>query len=293
MQQVTYRPAREGEVPEAVDVFTEAVTDLYARLGAVGATPPPREAIETNYLHIHRTGIFRVAEEAGRLVAVCHAVVRGPLWFLSGFWALPRLQGRGVGGPLLRQVMGEGAAAGARVFFTWSSPDTTAMASYLRAGMLPGYPVLTFAGTPQGLRDDGLGAYEVGPLEPPRAAQIDEEVRAVRREVDHRFWAEVSGHEGRLVRRGGRDAAYFYVNNGTVGPAAWADSGDADAVLALALREASRGAEQVRLMVPGVNHRGLRFALASGLRLAAFSHLLTSAPFGRLEQYLASGPSLF
>jgi hypothetical protein len=35
------------------------------------------------------------------------------------------------------------------------------------------------------------------------------------------------------------------------------------------------------------------FALAHGLRLNAMAQLFTSAPFGRMEQYLASGPSLF
>ncbi len=54
-----------------------------------------------------------------------------------------------------------------------------------------------------------------------------------------------------------------------------------------------RDGREVRLMIPGVNHDALRFAFASGLRLAGYSHLLTSAPFGRMEQYLSSGPSLF
>jgi hypothetical protein len=64
-------------------------------------------------------------------------------------------------------------------------------------------------------------------------------------------------------------------------------------LLEAACRDAATDASQVRLMIPGVNHTAIRFALGSGLRLTAFSHLLTSAPFGLMEQYLPSGPSLF
>jgi hypothetical protein len=37
----------------------------------------------------------------------------------------------------------------------------------------------------------------------------------------------------------------------------------------------------------------LNFALRSGLKLTAYAHLLTTAPFGQMDKYLASGPSLF
>ncbi|HVG29529.1 MAG TPA: hypothetical protein VM864_07500 [Pyrinomonadaceae bacterium] len=68
---------------------------------------------------------------------------------------------------------------------------------------------------------------------------------------------------------------------------------DAEAVLALARRESSGLAETIYLRVPGVNHAAIRFALGRGLRLASFSHFFTSAPFGRPEQCLPSGPTLF
>ncbi|MGH2490065.1 MAG: hypothetical protein ACRDF9_01030 [Candidatus Limnocylindria bacterium] len=37
----------------------------------------------------------------------------------------------------------------------------------------------------------------------------------------------------------------------------------------------------------------ISFALANGLRLAGNSHLLTTAPFGHLDRYAPSGPTLF
>jgi hypothetical protein len=99
--------------------------------------------------------------------------------------------------------------------------------------------------------------------------------------------------EGREVSRDGRVAGYYYFNQGTIGPAAWLEMKDAEPLMASACREASRQTEQIRLMLPGPNHAAIEFALKTGLRLTAYSHLLTTAPFGQMEKYLTSGPSLF
>ena len=85
-----------------------------------GRSEPPRAPVEKYYDHIRRTGIFRVAEVDGRLAAICHAVVRDALWFLSAFWTLPQLQGQKIGSPLLRQVWDQGTQAGAQKFLDWT-----------------------------------------------------------------------------------------------------------------------------------------------------------------------------
>lgn len=297
MPNVTYRKPLETEMPETAGVFLEAVADLYARHGAAGSPLPERGLIEQGYEHIRRTGIFRVAESDGRIVAVCHAVVRDSVWFLSGFWVLPEWQRQKIGMPMLREVWAEGAAAGARTFFTWSSVDTTAMAAYMKMGMLPGYQILTFAGAADINGDAQAHAvYETRPLEAAAAVAIDERVRATGREIDHRFWLGDPACTGRLLlARDGRVAGYYYVQHkGVVGPAAWEDERDAEGLLVAAFREASeRGGGQVRMALPGINHTGIRFALGAGLRLVAYTHLLTTAPFGRMERYVPSGPSLF
>ena len=289
--EVTYRPVREDEMPEAVELFMETVADLYERM-TLSAPLPQRPYVELNYEHIRRTGIFQVAEVEGRLAAICHAVVRGPLWFLSGFWTLRALQGQKIGRPLLERVMVEGARAGAETFFTWSSTDLQAMATYMKAGMLPGYQTLTFAGAPRDLPGPRAG-YGTAPLDEREAHAIDEQIREARREEDHQFWRNVMKAEAVQVVRGRRVAGYFYANKGTIGPAAWLDAEDADAVLESAARAAAAQAEQVRLMVPGLNPAAVNFALRSGLKLATYAHLLTTAPFGQMDKYLASGPSLF
>ena len=288
---VEHRAVREAELPETVDLFLETVADLRQRQN-LSWPLPLREGVEKVYGYIHRTGIFRVALVDGKLAAICHAVVRDHLWFLSGFWTRPGLQGQKIGGPLLRSVWEEGASAGASLFFTWSSTDLQAMAAYMKFGMLPGYPTLTFAGATRNLPERSE-LYETKALDVSTAAAIDRQVRATGREIDHRFWLTEMKAEGREMSRDGRVIGYYYFNQGTIGPAAWLEMKDAEPLMASACREASRQSEQIRLMLPGPNHAAIEFALKIGLRLAAYSHLLTTAPFGQMEKYLTSGPSLF
>jgi hypothetical protein len=294
MSNIIYRAAREEELPATLDLFLEAVKHLNRRHNPE-MPPPPRAAVEVAYGHIFRTGIFRVAETDGRLVAIGHAIVRDALWFLSGFWARPELAAGGVGGRLLREVWQEGAAAGARKFFVWSSMDQTAIASYLKIGMLPGYQVFTFTGQPAALRNlhGAPAGYTVEPLSLEVACDIDAEVRETRRAADHHHWLSEVKLEGRQVRRGGRLVGYYYFKGEAFGPAAWIEAEEAEALLTLGCREAATQSETVSLRVPGINHDAIRFALKHGLRLTATAHLFTTAPFGRMEQYLASGPSLF
>jgi GNAT superfamily N-acetyltransferase len=291
LPQIKYRPVRKAEMPETVDIFLTTLNDLNKRWN-LNWPLPPREYVEKVYDYNRRKGIFWVAEVDGRLGAICHAIVRDHLWFLSGFWTLPRWQGKKIGSTLLRLVWDEGARAGAEIFFTWSSIDLQAMASYMKMGMLPGYQALTFTGQPRELPSVRSG-YKTQPLELQTAMAIDEQIRETRREVDHRFWLSEMKSEGRQLVRRGRIVGYYYFNGGTIGPAAWLKDADAEALLEAAARDAAEQSEQIRLIIPGINHAAIRFALRMNLKLTGYGHLLTTAPFGQMEKYLTSGPSLF
>jgi GNAT superfamily N-acetyltransferase len=288
---VLYRSVRKAEVSETAEVFLTTVADLNKRWN-LNWPLPPREYVVKVYDYIRRTGIFQVAKIDGQIAAICHAVVRDHLWFLSGFWTLPGLQGQKIGRPLLRRVWDEGTRRGASVFFTWSSIDLPAMATYMKMGMFPGYQALTFTGQPRGLAGKVAG-YETEPLELKTALAIDEQIRETRREVDHRFWISEMKSEARQLVRAGRSVGYYYVNHGTIGPAAWLNDADAEALLQMAARDAAAESELIRLIVPGINHAAIDFALRTNLKLTGYGHLLTTAPFGQMEKYLTSGPSLF
>jgi hypothetical protein len=250
-----------------------------------------RELVAHGYRYVARTGIFRVAAVDGRLVALACAIVRGEQWFLSGFWTDPARRLGGIGGPLLREVWDEGARAGARSFSVWSSPDLTAIASYLKLGMLPGTQLFAFSGRARPVGGSSLVRAE--PLDPERVAGLDRELVGVRRDDDHRYWLDRDGARASVVLVGRDLVGYFYVHHGTVGPVGWSREDAGAPVLALALAEAARDAEEVQLTVPGTNHLAIRTALASGLRLVRTSHLLWTRPTGAMDRYIPSGPLLF
>ncbi|MBE7556016.1 MAG: GNAT family N-acetyltransferase [Anaerolineales bacterium] len=291
MMEIKYRPARPEDVPEMADLFLEAVSNMYAR-NNITAVLPPRPAVLLGYEHVRATGIFHVAELEGRIAAIAGAIVRDHLWYLSAFWARPDLQRQGIGMPLLKAVWTAGQVAGATVFFTWSSVDSAAMASYMKLGMVPGYPILLFEGMPQKL-PPVASTYEVVTLEKSQAVALDQEIRATGRGADHDFWRDGWGLQGRQVILAGEVIGYYYLGKGGIGPVAWREPQDGQAVLALACNEATAMTPHIRFAVPGINHSALRFAFDSGLRLTSFAHFLTSASFGRMDQYLPQGPGLY
>jgi hypothetical protein len=287
----TLRALRNDEIETAVSLFAESANDMAERHGvAIRVLPPQHEGIARAYGHIARTGIFRVAEEEGGIVALACGIVRGPWWFLSGFWAKPGLQGRGVGGPLLNDAMSEGERAGARLFFTWSSLDPRAMATYLRRDLLPGWPIFVFtvdaiaAGTiPTG--------YKLVELDLELPARLAQAAGQPTRDEDHAFWRGTG--VARAVTRRGELVGYFYARAGSIGPVAWAHDADASAVIDLALAELAGAAAPVRVNVPGVAHGAIRHLLSRGARLVSFGHMLATQLPGEMTRYLPSGPLLF
>ena len=285
---IIYREASPEDLPECVNLFAESVNDLHKRHNLASPSQPmPAARRLMIYQHILSAGIFHVAQQGKRIVAFACANLRDRLWFLSGFWTRPGLQQRHVGMPLLRQVWEAGRKAGATTYFVWSSVDLPAMAAYMKMGMLPGSQILAFDGEPRPPAA-APAAYTTQALNKSVAMGLDKVMLDARREVDHDFMAR-SGWQGTQVLRGGISVGYYYVHEGTIGPAAWTHPRHSDAILSLACR----GQERVSMTVPGMNHDALQFAFAAGLRLTGFAHLFTSSPFGHLDRYLPSGPALF
>jgi GNAT superfamily N-acetyltransferase len=290
MSTIHYRAATQLDLTDVIAVYLTARNDMVARSGQ---TPPSDTLADNlaNYQHVLDTGLVWVAIVDGALVGVAAAVVRDSLWFLSGFWVLPHLQKQRIGGPLLRHVWAAGQEQGATTAFVWSSSDLTAMAAYMRLGMLPGCQILTFRGDAGALSLPGRPpGYETRPLSPDGASQIDQVVRGTARLVDHQFWSQ---GVGQLVLYQGKICGYYYVDGGAVATAAWLDPAHGEAVLTLACQDGLERSGKLLLRLPGINHTAIRFALAHGFKLQQFSHLLTTAPFGRLDQYAASGTFLF
>ncbi len=276
---ITYRPAREADLDEMANVFLEHVGGM-------------RDEILSVYRHVLATGRFHVAEAGGELLAIAGATVRENLWYLNAFWARKARVGQHLGMPLLRALHETGRADGATVFYTWSSSNAAAMASYLKIGLLPGCTIYAFSGIPAaGLPP--VDALRVAPLEAAVAERVERAAFGVYRPLEHAYHVDVSGLRACQLMRDDQALGYFYAGNGQVGPAAWTAPEVAVPLLAAACKIASSSGQPVSLAIPGTNHAALRFALDRGLRLAYHNHFMASAPFSTLERYLPSGPSLF
>lgn len=291
MSDLVYRPGLETDVTPAARLFVESMTDL-CRRNALPVTEPTVASIEPWYEHLRRTGIFEVAFDGETMVAFASGIVRDDLFFLSMFWTLPGRQRQGIGRPLLRRVWDEAARRGARTFGVWSSIDPAALGTYLRLGMRPVGPILTFGGEPKAL--PAHADAELLPLEVGVASSIDRAVRGTERSVDHAFLSTQKA-VARAVHRAGRTLGYFYAHEGRVGPVAWRDDADGPSVLGAALSEGRRTSEKgtVTLSVPGPNHAAIDAALGAGLRIEGAAHFLATGPFGTIERYVPSGGALF
>ena len=287
----TYRRLRRDEVPTAVDVFLVSVADLARRHGLPAPASYTPASVIPAYEHLLETGSFEVAELDGKIVGIAAAVMRDEVWFLAMFWVLPEYKLQGIGRPLLERMYRLSEEQGAAVRCVWSSLDFTAVASYLKLGMMPAGPIFTFS-----------GALTTPPTPPPAARlrelaaedanAIDRIVRGAAREQDHAFW-RARGIPAYQLEIEQRVAGYFYVKDGVIGPAAWLDAADGDALLSHALLQASRQASEVKMVALGANQTAIRHATMGGLRLVSGSHFLSSAAFGKLDCYLPSGPALF
>jgi len=285
------RSLRREEVPTAADVFLVSLAELARTYGLPAPVSYTRASVVPVYEHLFETGIFEVAELDGKIVGIAAATVRDAIWFLAMFWVLPEHKSKGIGRPLLDKVRRLGDERGASVRCVWSSVDFTAIASYLKLGMMPGGPIFSFAG-PLVTPPDVPSAARLSELDSAQAIAIDRVVRGVPREQDHAFF-RARGTAAFQLEIGRCVAGYFYVRDGVIGPAAWLDPTSGDALLSHALQQASTQASEVKMVALGVNQTAIRHALAGGLRLVTASHFLSSAAFGKLDCYLPSGPALF
>ena len=268
-----------------------SIAELARSHGLPAPTGYTRASVEPTYEYLRRSGLFEVAVLDGKIVGIAAAIVRDSIWFLAMFWVLPEYKQRGLGRPLLERVRELGVTCGAKVFCTWSSIDFAAVASYLKLGLLPGGPIFTFSGRLAQLPKLSP-AIRSAPLEAAHAHAIDHIVRGTPRSQDHAFLA-ASGARGVQLQIAGKIAGYYYVQGGVIGPAAWLDESQGQAVLECALRDASIQTGMVKLVALGLNETAVRLASAHGLRLVGASHWLRSEPFGRLNCYVPSGPALF
>lgn len=295
-------------IPDDLDgivrVYSASRADMWQRFGL----KPPVEAedeSQATFEHLIKTGEGGtwVATDGAGVLGVAAGFVRGPVWFLADFWVQPGRQRQGIGARLFAAAYQSGMQR-ARVGALYASPDPVAQTVYLKAGFVPRTPVYALAADGESAaraRDSAAGRLRFEPadrLHDPLGAfgRLDEAVRGCRRDPDHEFWLNRPGAAAWIaVRADGAPAAYFYSwADGRVGPLAVADEDHIEAVLASAIGAAlgRTGDGCVRMRVPGVSARTLRFLMSFRFRVQGFGTVMSTAPFGRFDCYLPSGPAL-
>jgi GNAT superfamily N-acetyltransferase len=224
----------------------------------------PRPPYVDHLLTRPRTRVV-VGELDGTVAGVAAAIEYGASGrFLSDLYVDPARQSRGVGAAMLREVL-----TGATERMTFSSKDPRALASYIRSGMRPWWPLLYLE-----VEEGGLGSQESG-VEA-RPADVDETARLSRawtgidRKADFDFYARLPEAAGFAVTVDGQVAAIGWARRELAAPGRWLDHAsfapDADPIRTAfgILRAAARG-ERLGAAVPGP-HPAVASLFESGVR---------------------------
>jgi GNAT superfamily N-acetyltransferase len=305
---VTYRLAREDDLSALRLIQTRALQHLVVTgEGRDPSVMPITDEPSLSMRHLLHTDpkLAWVATRDGGPIGFSVGFVRGELWFLSDLFVLPEAHGRGVGGELLQRCLAGGVERGARIRAVESSSDKGAQALYIRAGMVPRFPLFNIIGASRNLCDlppvrSQLARSISSQASIRQLGDLDEIVWGRRRDGEHRFWlgefamtrlaiADVSG--GGLL-------AYAYYEahrNGArrIGPLA-ACSARLQLVLLRAIGDAiGDGTEEsVELQVPGINATALNALLGAGFRIDHVGLFMSSRRFGRFDRYLPSDGTL-
>ena len=299
--EVRIRPGTLDDNEACAAVLVDAINDLGRRQGSIDeasaldlavAWPRWRSFLD----HVGRTAAeFWVAEGAGgAIIGFARSIDRDGVFELTEFFVRPGVQSRGVGRQLLGRAFPRGRGE-LRVII--ATTDTRALSRYMRADVVPRFPVATFTGSSREVAlVDGL---DVEPLDLDRDMDavhaVDDAVLGHRREVDHRWFA--AEREGHRYVRDGRVVGYGYVavpGRAGNGPFAVLDASDLPAVMSHAERRRHElGADETEFEVALHNRIAIDHLLGRGYRIDTFLTLICSSePFGRFEQYLFCAPAL-
>ncbi len=250
----------------ATDADLAAITAiLEANDEPVSWPDVPRAPYVDHLLTRPRTRVV-VGELDGTVAGVAASIEYGTSGarVLSDLYVHPARQSRGVGAAMLREVL-----AGATECMTFSSRDPRALASYIRSGMRPWWPLLYVE-----VQAGGLGSHEAGVDE--RPADVDETAGLSRawtgidRTADFAFYAGLPDAAGFAVTVDGQVAAIGWARRELAAPGRWLDHASfapgADPIRTTfgILRAAGRG-ERLGAAVPGP-HPAVASLFESGVR---------------------------
>ncbi len=296
------RPATEADLPAMFRIQMSAFglsADQLSHLDPAFTTSILRHGLAT--------GLASVAVEDGKVSGFGIAFERDDTRFLGHLFVDTVRQSSGTGRRLLESVVPGVQAPTATV----GSEDLRAQALYIRAGLLPCWPVYGISGTAATagrLPDPGLRVIEAGPVDQvwmtwdhkySRRKRVEDATFLANDWGFRKLWLEQDGEKvgyaGVSLRYLGTDAA---INTGgvVVGPVGAASPEIAARCLIAAVQWAGRqqGAESLSIDLPGP-HPGIVPLLESGFRIEEQQVFFSSDPtrFGYPTLYVPVTAALY
>jgi len=301
--EVRIRPARPRDFAACARLCLRSLRDLSRRQGLQPPTFPARGLLPflRHALATDPDG-FHVAIVRGKIVCYAITILRGKTHFLAQFFALPGMQSRGVGRPVLARAFDAPRPPRGTVRCVVASLDLRAQALYTKFGMFPRTILYTVEGKPTKPIVGGIELRQVGPTGRSTkrardlAAGLDRRLRAARRDADQRFFVtDAKGSRFFEARTGGRTVGYVVIRgNGAIGPGGVRDPSLSAGLMSAAIAEAHEiGMKTVSVWIPGLNAGALSVALAAGLKIDFLTAWMAAKDIGRLDCYLPSGGVLF
>ena len=265
---VAIRPASGADIPAIRRVLTAYGNDDDP------ATPPGPDIVGPYVAQLiahHRAVVAEAVPSGGGpdlIVAYGAVAFVGPVAHLADLFVRDEFRGCGIGTRLLRTLF-----ADTSVRTTFASNDPRAIPAYVRAGMLPRWPLLYLEGTEVAAALLDPADHEIRPADPSTLATMEAYWTDIWRPADHAFWASQAGADPFLVVNGrGEPAGLGYGRARQVSPTTRAldrlvIAPDADpvAVVAAAIRRVPQGGNAT-ITLPGP-HPVLRVLLRCGFRI--------------------------
>lgn len=300
--QITYRTARDEDLVRTREVFLLTAAALDRQNGVpsppIAGVAHVRGMMFREHSRLHDADRFWVAESQGVVIGYAAATQRGHVWYLASLYVLPQFQARGVGSELLDRCLAAEEPGSIRTTIS-EAIQPISNAIYMRRGMVPQTPFLTFTGPTAGpppATDVRLEAFAVDCPEPGVLDAFDADVLGFVRPQEHQYWSRFPDLHGYFVMRGEVRAGYLYLaEDGAIGPVAVGAANDLGPVIELAILQAhALGAARARVRLVGESRDAVATLLRRGFRLGGSMTLfLSSAPLVAWERYVSSGSDTY
>lgn len=235
-----------------MQIRTAIVDDLDAVVDIASIVDPPADGAEVDvsycqYLLEH--GHVVVAEASDIVVGYAAVVDVGPTQHLSDLFLHTDVRGQGIGRRLLDAVWSTNSASAPRQ--TFSSLHPAALPLYVRAGMVPLWPLLYLNGSSEALPPSPM---EVWTIAGEAAAVLEAEWFGWDRNAEYNYWAARPGARIFAVRGGERTLAVgVTVRNRAMHTLSRLACVDGSAMPAAASAAARWCGDDVLVAVPGTN----------------------------------------